>query len=157
MILFQIFETLDVFGPLDALQMLSRECKMDLALISATADPVTTKPRGPSMDPKNSTSFQSVVHTHTLKNAPELDVLIIPEGLRTQSPDLNSAIEYISATYPKLQYLIPVCTGAGLAAQAGVLDGKKATTNKSSWESTIALGPKVKWVSHVRWTMDGNI
>ena len=27
-------------------------------------------------------------------------------------------------------YLLTVCTGAALAARAGLLDGKKATTNK---------------------------
>lgn len=156
-ILFQAFETLDVFGPLDALQMLSRQFKMDLALIAATADPVTTKPRSPSMNPKDSNFFQSIVPTHTFNDAPELDVLIIPGGRGTRAPDLNRTIDYISATYPKLQYLITVCTGAGLAARAGVLDDKKATTNKSSWASTTALGPKVHWVSPARWTVDGNI
>jgi transcriptional regulator GlxA family with amidase domain len=157
MLLFQAFETLDVFGPLDALQILSRQYNMDLALISATPDPVTTRPRAPSMNPKNSSFFQSVMPTHTLKNAPDLDVLIIPGGLGTRAPDLQTTIDYIAATYPKLQYLITVCTGAGLAARAGVLDGKKATTNKASWAGTIALGPKVKWVSQARWTVDGNI
>jgi hypothetical protein len=33
MLLFQSFETLDVFGPLDALRILSRQYKMDLVLI----------------------------------------------------------------------------------------------------------------------------
>lgn len=156
-LLFQAFESLDVFGPLDALQMLSRQYKMELALISATANPVTTKPRAPSMNPKNSSFFQSVVPTHTLGNAPDLDVLIIPGGLGTRAPDLDNIIDYIKTTYPKLKYLITVCTGAGLAARAGILDGKKATTNKASWASTIVLGPKVNWVSHARWTVDGNI
>lgn len=50
-----------------------------------------------------------------------------------------------------LQYLITVCTGAGLAARAGVLDGKRATTNKIAWEETTALGPRVKWVRRARW------
>lgn len=157
MLLFQAFESLDVFGPLDALQMLSRQYKMELALVSATANPVTTKPRAPSMNPKNSSFFQSVVPTHTLDNAPDLDVLIIPGGLGTRAPDLDNIINYIKMTHPKLKYLITVCTGAGLAARAGILDGKKATTNKASWASTTALGPKVKWVSHARWTVDGNI
>jgi transcriptional regulator GlxA family with amidase domain len=109
------------------------------------------------MNLKKSNFFQSVVPTHTLKDAPDLDVLIIPGGLGTRALDLNNAIDYIATTYPKLQYLISVCTGAGLAAQADVRDGKKAMTKKASWAGTIALGPKVKWVSHARWTVDGNI
>ena len=157
MILFPAFETLDVFGPLDALQILSRQYKMDLALLSPTLDPVSTRARAPSMNPKNSTFFQSIVPTHTLKDAPDLDVLIIPGGLGARAPDLNTTIAYIAATYPKLQYLVTVCTGAGIAARAGVLDGKRATTNKASWADTVALGPKVDWVRRARWTVDGNI
>ncbi|ERF77123.1 hypothetical protein EPUS_07664 [Endocarpon pusillum Z07020] len=159
MLLFQAFETLDVFGPLDALQILSRNHTMNLSLISSsnTLDPVTTRPRAPGMNPRNSSFSQSVLPTHTIKDAPDLDVLIIPGGLGTRAPDLNAMIDYIRTTYPKLQYLITVCTGTGLVAQAGILNGRRATTNKSSWASTVALGPKVKWQGHARWTVDGNI
>lgn len=142
-LLFQAFESLDVFGPLDALQNLARSYQMDLALISSTLNPVSTKPRSPSMNPKNSTVFQSVVPTHTLETAPPLDVLIVPGGVGTRAPDINSTIDWIANTYPTLKYLITVCTGAGLAAQAGVLDCKRATTNKAAWASTVRLGPKV--------------
>jgi transcriptional regulator GlxA family with amidase domain len=148
---------LDVFGPLDPLQMLSRQYNMSLALISATPDPVMTRPRAPSMNSMNSSFFTSVIPTHTLKHAPDLDVLIVPGGIGTRAPDLQPTIDYIAASYPKLQYLVTVCTGAGLAARAGVLDGKKATTSKASWAGTIALGPKVRWVSKARWTVDGNV
>ncbi|KAI9826841.1 MAG: hypothetical protein M1832_005780 [Thelocarpon impressellum] len=157
-ILFQAFESLDVFGPLDALQMLSRQYKLDLALISATTlEPVTTEPRVPSMNPKNSSFFQRVVPTHTLADAPPLDVLFVPGGLGTRAPDLNATVAYIQATYPRLQYLISVCTGVGLVARASVLDGKRATTNKASWAATVALGPDVRWVPKARWTADGNV
>lgn len=130
---------------------------MNHALLSPTLDPVSTRPRSPSMNPKNSTFPQSVVPTHTLKDAPDIDVLLVPGGRGTRAPDLNTTIKYIAATYPQLQYLITICSGAGLAAQAGVLDGKRATINKASWSGTVALGPRVKWISRARWTVDGNI
>jgi transcriptional regulator GlxA family with amidase domain len=63
----------------------------------------------------------------------------------------------VKERYSTLQYLITVCTGAGIAARAGVLDGKHATTNKRAWAETTALGPKVKWVAQARWVTDGNI
>jgi len=50
-----------------------------------------------------------------------------------------------------------VCTGAGLAARAGLLDGKRATTNKATWALTTAFGPKVKWVPKARWVVDGKV
>lgn len=69
----------------------------------------------------------------------------------------DPAVEFIRKTYPKLKYLLTICTGAGVAAKAGVLDGKRATTNKAAWNETVKLGPKVKWVSPARWTIDGKI
>ena len=73
------------------------------------------------------------------------------------SPLPNSTIAFVKERYPCLQYLITICTGAGIAARAGVLDGKYATTNKRAWDETIALGPKVNWVAVARWVVDGNI
>ncbi|KAK0232819.1 class I glutamine amidotransferase-like protein [Armillaria fumosa] len=154
-VVFPAFQALDVFGPLDALNMLSLAFPLNLSIIAATLDPVTTKPLTNLV---NSDFSESIVPTHTFDSPPEsLDVLIVPGGLGTWAPNLNATIDYIAATYPTLQYLITVCTGATLAARAGVLDGKNATTNKKSWEWATSQGPKVNWISHARWVVDGNI
>lgn len=50
-----------------------------------------------------------------------------------------------------------MCTGSGLAARAGVLDGKRATTNKRAWSETTALGPRINWVAKARWVRDGKV
>ncbi len=107
----------------------------------------------------NSTISESIVPTHTFQTAPPLDVLIVPGGIGTRGPPptVNSMIAFVKERYPTLQYLITVCTGAGIAARAGVLDGKHATTNKRAWKETTALGPKVKWIPQARWVTDGNI
>jgi len=153
-VLFPGFQSLDVFGPLDVLNVLSRSHHLTLALLSSTADPVTTKaPQLPN------TIGQSVLPTHTFETAPPLDVLLVPGGLGTResTPAVNEAISYVQDVYPKLKFLITVCTGSGLAARAGVLDGKRATTNKAAWSAITQWGPKVQWVSHARWVVDGNI
>ncbi|KAJ5930003.1 hypothetical protein N7466_005496 [Penicillium verhagenii] len=152
--LFPGFQALDVFGPLDYLNGLSKTESLTLAVISSTLEPVST---AVSKFPNAIT--QSVVPTHTFAAAPPLDVLLVPGGLGTRgdSPLIEEVITFIQDTYPKLRYLITVCTGAGLAARAGVLDGKKATTNKKAWYETVALRSQVEWVSHARWVADGNI
>jgi transcriptional regulator GlxA family with amidase domain len=71
--------------------------------------------------------------------------------------DNSKLINFIRNRYPKLQYLITVCTGAALAAQAGVLDGHNATTNKMRFNSTVEFGPKTYWVAQARWVQSGNI
>lgn len=153
-ILFPGFQAIDVFGPLDALNTLSWSHNITLSLIAKTLDPVSTQWRAPTIV---STFGESILPTTTFATAPPLDVLIVPGGLGTRAPDLDQEIAFIKASYPKLHSLITVCTGAGLAARAGVLDGKRATTNKNAWNETTALGPRVKWVTHARWVTDGNI
>ncbi|KAL9614003.1 MAG: hypothetical protein Q9167_001483 [Letrouitia subvulpina] len=147
-------DPLDAFGPLDVLNVLSWDHECELSVIAATLDPVSTAP-SPSMGKKSSKFAQSIVPTHTLENAPPLDVLLVPGGLGTRNPD-PAIVDFIRDRYPSLKYLISVCTGAGLLARAGVLDNKEATTNKKAWYDTIQLGPKVKWISHARWVAGVN-
>lgn len=40
---------------------------------------------------------------------------------------------------------------------AGVLDGRRATTNKASYKNVTATNDKVVWVPHARWVVDENI
>ncbi|KAJ5779527.1 hypothetical protein N7457_007247 [Penicillium paradoxum] len=153
-VLFPGFQALDVFGPVDCLNVLSWSHSVSLAFISSTLEPVTTKP---SAAPN--AIGQSVVPTHTFATAPSLDLLLVPggRGSRGSSPAVDEAIAYIQDVYPQLGYLLTVCTGSGLAARAGVLNGKRATTNKMSWAEIMLLGEKVKWVPHARWVVDGNV
>ncbi|PWY92203.1 class I glutamine amidotransferase-like protein [Aspergillus heteromorphus CBS 117.55] len=153
--LFPGFQALDVFGPLDCLNILSwTHTNMSMSILAATLDPVSTQiPESPH------TIGQHVVPTHTFSSPPPLDVLLVPGGLGTRGspPELLQVIDFIRTVYPSLKYLITVCTGSGVAARAGVLDGRRATTNKLAWKEITALGPNVSWVPRARWVVDGNV
>ncbi|TFK79897.1 class I glutamine amidotransferase-like protein, partial [Polyporus arcularius HHB13444] len=71
-------------------------------------------------------------------------------------PTSAAPVSFIEKTYPKLKYLITICNGVELAARAGVLDGKRATGNKDTWQTTIAVRPQVHWVRVARYVVDGN-
>ncbi|KAA8652815.1 uncharacterized protein ATNIH1004_001723 [Aspergillus tanneri] len=106
-------------------------------------DPVTTEPLSEAMNPFNSSVHPEIFPTHTFDDAPVPDVLLVPGGLGTRAPSLNHIIDYIGVAYPKFKYLITVCADATWAGRAGVLDGKQATMNKASWNSTITWCPEV--------------
>jgi transcriptional regulator GlxA family with amidase domain len=182
-VLFPGFQALDLFGPLDVLNLLAmRRPPMNLYLIAATLDPVSTKaPSGimnsthgssngnggnatstPPSPPPRSNFAESIVPTHTFADAARLplDVLMVPGGLGTRAPPaaLAPAVAFIADAYPRLQHLLGVCTGVGLVARAGVLAGRRATTNKRSWRAvTAAAPPGVRWVARARWVVDGNV
>ncbi|KAL7752354.1 hypothetical protein RI367_002400 [Sorochytrium milnesiophthora] len=160
-LLYPGFEALDVFGPLEFFNMLSYSHDLRLSLISTvdsdTLDPVST--RGPPTpdSPKIPRIEQSVVPTHTLDTAPDgLDALLVPggQGSRTLVNDTR-VLDYIRDQAAQADYFLTVCTGSALAAAAGVLDGKNATSNKNAWKWATAQGPNVHWQPRARWVVDG--
>jgi transcriptional regulator GlxA family with amidase domain len=86
----------------------------------------------------------------------DIEVLIVPGGGGTRS-NMTEEIAFVKAMYPKVKYIISICTGSTITARAGILDGKKATTNKRSWAWATTTGPNVTWVPTARWVEDGNI
>ncbi|VDC06216.1 unnamed protein product [Peniophora sp. CBMAI 1063] len=160
-LVFTGFQALDAFGPLDILNTLSLKQGISLSVLASTLDPVTTRPPSGALQlPTGSNFAQSIVPTHTFADPPkDLDVLIIPGGFgaHTSTPEIQAAIAFIKDVFPKLGHLFTVCTGSSLAARAGVLDGRNATSNKAFFEMVKADGPNVKWVPHARWVRDGNV
>ncbi|KAI3327047.1 class I glutamine amidotransferase-like protein [Xylariaceae sp. AK1471] len=152
-VLFPGFQALDVFGPLDALNNMSRTTPLEFVALAATLDPVNTKVEAPGR------IGQSVVPTHTFDNCPEdLEVLLVPGGFGCRDQAIMTPIvEFLKRVYPKLRYLLTVCTGSAIVAMSGVLDGRRATSNKRSWEWATSQGPNVQWVRQARWVVDGNI
>jgi len=158
-LLYRAYDFQDVMGPLEILYGISTTHQTNLFLLASTLEPVLTEPRMPEMNPLKSSVYPRVLPTHTFADAPELDVLIIPGGPGMRAPDdlLEAELKYIKDTYPKVKNIITVCTGSALLARTGLLDGKRATTNKTSWKGVIHYGPLTKWVSPARWVVDGNI
>ncbi len=82
----------------------------------------------------------------TFENTPQLDIIFVPGG-----PGISDAIEnkklmnFLVQQAHKAQYITSVCTGALILAQAGLLDGFKATTHWLSLD-LLRLHKKVKTI-----------
>ncbi|MEP9375608.1 GlxA family transcriptional regulator [Aquabacter sp. CN5-332] len=86
----------------------------------------------------------------------ELDTLMI-SGTTQVSPTAPGLIAAMQAAAPRLRRISGICTGAFALAEAGFLDGRRATTH---WLYTRELGtrfPKVKVDEDRIFIQDGNV
>ena len=108
---------------------------MKLYILSSDLKPVYTQ-QGASFD-------QGWLPTHAFGDCPsDIEVLLVPGGMGVRDEgNVQDARAFVKEIYPKLRYLITVCTGSALVAKVGVLDGKKATSNKASfgWVGSLYL------------------
>ena len=52
-------------------------------------------------------------------------------------------------------WVLSVCTGSALLAKAGILDHKRATSNKRAWQWVTEQSDQVDWIKQARWIVDG--
>ena len=157
-VIFPGFAVLDVAGPLQFFNQLSLTHPMQLSIISKTLEPVSTVPPDHLMIDKPLQQIGSTwMPTHTFDHVPDLDILIIPGGFGNRDETIfNEISTFINKVYPKLDYLLSICTGSVMIAATGILDGRRATSNKFAWSFATRYSA-VQWVSKARWVVDGNI
>jgi transcriptional regulator GlxA family with amidase domain len=145
-LLFEGFELLDVYGPLEAWGMLAAAGKWRIVSTAEKAGPVASAqgPRG--------------VADHALTECPKLDVILVPGGMGTRSGVKNDTLlDWLRRRAAEAEVVTSVCTGSSLLARAGLLDGRRATSNKASFGWVQTQGPNVRWVKEARWVEDGPI
>lgn len=141
-LIFPGFELLDLFGPLEMFGLLKDD--FDLKLVAETSEPVASNQQvraNPDM---------------TFEDADRFDVLFVPGGMGTRREVSNTALlDWIRTASEPAEYVLSVCTGSLLLAGAGVLEGRRATTNKAAFTKIADQYPKVDWVKQARWVEDG--
>jgi transcriptional regulator GlxA family with amidase domain len=71
-----------------------------------------------------------VIPDATLETCPPLDILVVPGGWGTRKEISNQRVlMWIAERAKEVETLTSVCTGAMLLGQAGLLDGRRATTH----------------------------
>ena len=141
-LLFDGFETLDAFGPVE---MLGASGEFDTDFFS--------------LDGGVTTSYQGVpVETKKVDPSMQPEVLLLPGGMGVYDMLENDGfINCLAKLSERSKYILSVCNGSFLYAKAGVLDGKLATTYKARIDRAEEMFPQVKWQRNARWTVDGNL
>lgn len=148
-------DILDVYGPIEMLYLVAANRHLSVKIITPSDANIVVSP--PMGNRYNSTYSPEVVGAATMDEDLDLDILVVPGGAAARDPDLGYVDDYVAAKMPSLRYLHTICTGAIFAARAGVLDGRRATTNKNAWDLVTAHGNNVTWVAPARYVIDGNV
>jgi putative intracellular protease/amidase len=140
-LVFQGFELLDLYGPLEMFGMLPED--FQITLIAEQPGPVVSG-AGP----------KAMAESGLATELP-YDILLVPGGMGTRREIGNrDLISRIGALAQEAKIVATVCTGAALLAATGLLDGRKATTNKLAFDWVAGLRPAVDWQRRARWVRD---
>ncbi|WP_327433656.1 GlxA family transcriptional regulator [Streptomyces sp. NBC_01236] len=117
-VLFDEVQSLDVTGPLEVFA--GAEARHAGSYLIRTASPDGA--------PVRTSSGLTVVPDHALADVPAPHTLLVPGGQGTRRPDPRLT-DWLREYGPRAERLVSVCTGALLLAEAGLLDGHRATTH----------------------------
>jgi transcriptional regulator GlxA family with amidase domain len=146
--IFEGAEELDFVGPWEVLTMWAKSFDDDVEVftIGLTAEPIVCA------------KGLRVIPDHTLDTAPEFDVLVYPggEGNRAHIGDEHIR-KFLRVNAERGALMTSVCTGSLVYADAGLLDGKSATTHWMWTEVLGNLGTDVDVRKHDRFVDAGDV
>ena len=143
-ILYEDFELLDLYGPLEMFGNLKPE--IEIVTVAEKTGPVA--------------SFQGpqTVAQFDFKNCPDLGLLLLPGGFGTlQELENEVMLAFLKSRAASAKVTMSVCSGSWILARAGLLDGRRATSNKFYYKMATRQSDRVEWIAEARWVEDGGI
>jgi transcriptional regulator GlxA family with amidase domain len=145
-VLFDGVQSLDVTGPAEVFAG-AEACRGGSYLIrTASLDGVAVR----------TSSGLTLVPDHALADAPAPHTLLVPGGEGTRRPD-PALIAWLRTHGPRARRLVSVCTGAIPLAQAGLLDGRRATTHWAYCDKLARDHPAIDVDPDPIYVRDGNV
>ncbi|MGH0029876.1 MAG: DJ-1/PfpI family protein [Myxococcota bacterium] len=141
-VLYDQFEMLDLYGPLEMFGCLGDA--VEIVTVAEHKGPVAS---GPGVE---------TVATFDFDDCPPLDLLLLPGGFGTVPQLANEVLlGFLRERAARAEVTLSVCSGSALLAKAGLLDGRRATSNKMFFQLAASQSEKVHWVTEARWVEDG--
>ena len=132
-VVFPGFQLLDAAGPIAAFEIAGRLCAGAYAI----------EVLAPDAGPAASSSGVSLAAA-ALGEGP-YDTIMVAGGIGTRSlPELTPVVTWLRGAAPRARRVASVCSGAYLLAEAGLLDGKRATTHWARSDNFARRYPKVR-------------
>ncbi|MEU9011560.1 GlxA family transcriptional regulator [Streptomyces sp. NPDC048479] len=131
-VLFDDLQSLDVTGPVEVFAGASTAAGGAYEIRTASLDGA----------PIRTSSGLTLVPDTSLTDAADPHTLLVPGGNGTRTPDPR-LIDWLRVHAPRAERLVSVCTGALLLAEAGLLDGHRATTHWATCDHLARRYPAV--------------
>jgi putative intracellular protease/amidase len=142
-LLFDDFETLDAFGPVEVLGHLSHRNSFEMHFISINGGIVKSR-QG------------TEILTQSVNDIEQDGILVIPGGQGTRVfVNDEEFVKKLSEIASCSKYCLAICTGSALLAKTGLLDGRRATSNKRAFDWVKSVNKNVDWIPKARWVVDG--
>jgi transcriptional regulator GlxA family with amidase domain len=146
-LIFPNFQLLDAAGPISVFEIAARTSHAAPAIRTLAATP----------GPVRSTSGVEML-ARGLKPSGAITTLIIAggEGVRTAAT-CPKTLAFVRGLARRGVRVASVCSGAYVLAEAGLLDGRRATTHWQRTRHFVSAYPKVKLEADRIYTRDGNV
>jgi transcriptional regulator GlxA family with amidase domain len=109
-------------------------------------------------EPLIATGGLRVIPNYAWSDAPSIDLLVVPGGAGTRVlVDDPETLTWIRSVATRARRVTSVCTGSLLLANAGLLDGRRATTHWGALDRLASLRPGIKVERGLRVVDDGII
>lgn len=141
-LVFDDFETLDLFGPIELFGSLPNDFRIQFASM-----------KGGIIHNHHGVALQTVA---VAELAQQTNILLVVGGKGTRALINDSSFLHTLTTLAdNADWVLSVCTGSALLAKAGILDHKRATSNKRAWQWVTEQSDQVDWIKQARWVVDG--
>ncbi|SDK41579.1 DJ-1/PfpI family protein [Alkalibacterium thalassium] len=149
-LLFDDVEVLDFAGPYEAFSVTEDEQAVKSFKV------VTISEKGEMIRARNGLKVEPDYH---FGNHPELDVLVIPGGYGAREVESKNevVVDWVRNQDEVVEKMTSVCTGSFILAEAGLLEGKRATTHWTALDRMEKEYPSVDVKREVKFVDEGHL